>query len=72
MSKLSPLQKLSHSNAITRSRDAKEFDQNQKAARDGGKIAGNARRELEKETGKKVISKSNYLGLLKELTENER
>jgi len=31
------------------------------AARKGGKIAGDARKALEKETGKKVISKQNYL-----------
>jgi len=28
---------------------------------EGGKIAGNARKELEKKTGKKVTSQENYL-----------
>lgn len=46
---------------ITRTRDAKEFDENKEAARDGGKVAGNARRELEKESGRKVVSRDNYL-----------
>ena len=56
---------------ISQSRDVKGFTENKAVAHDGGKIAGNARRELEQETGKKVISKDNYLGLLKETSENE-
>ncbi|VAW32234.1 hypothetical protein MNBD_CHLOROFLEXI01-863 [hydrothermal vent metagenome] len=31
------------------------------AAQKGGRIAGNARRELESETGKSVVSPRNYL-----------
>lgn len=46
---------------ITRTRDAQEFDENKEAARDGGKVAGNARRELEKKSGRKVVSRENYL-----------
>ncbi len=34
------------------------------AAKMGGTIAKNARRELEQETGKPVISQENYLGRL--------
>ena len=41
--------------------DAQGFQQNKKAAREGGEIAGNARKELEQKSGRKVISKSNYL-----------
>lgn len=37
------------------------FDQNKKVAREGGGIAGNARKAIERKTGKKVISKNNYL-----------
>jgi DNA-damage-inducible protein D len=55
--------------AITRSHDVKGFKKNKKAASEGGKVAGNARVELEKKTGAKVISDSNYLGLLKESVE---
>lgn len=47
---------------IARTRDAKGFYQNSKAATAGGNIAGAARRELEKETGQRVVSTSNYLG----------
>ena len=46
---------------ITRQEDAQGFAENQTAARKGGRIAGNARRELEAETGKPVVSEANYL-----------
>lgn len=37
------------------------FTENQTAARQGGKIAGDARRALELETGENVVSATNYL-----------
>lgn len=46
---------------ITRSRNAKELPKLKKAAKDGGDVAGKARKDLEKKSGKKVISKQNYL-----------
>ena len=46
---------------ITRNKDAHGFIQNKKAAQKGGKIAGDARKKLEIESGKKVSSKDNYL-----------
>ena len=46
---------------ITRQENAQGFDRNQVAARKGGRIAGNARRELEAETGRPVVSPTNYL-----------
>jgi DNA-damage-inducible protein D len=46
---------------ITRQDDAQGFAENQTAARKGGRIAGNARRELESETGRPVVSPINYL-----------
>lgn len=46
---------------ITRTNDAQGFDENKTAARSGGAVAGNARKELESKTGKKVITKKNYL-----------
>lgn len=48
---------------IARNKDAKGFDENKVAAYAGGKIAGNARKELEKESGKKVSTSNNYLEL---------
>ncbi|MDP2749842.1 MAG: BRO family protein [Nanoarchaeota archaeon] len=48
---------------ITRTRDAQGFEENKQAARRGGQIAHNARKELEQETGKSAISKDNFLSL---------
>ncbi|MFV7236022.1 Bro-N domain-containing protein [Flavobacterium sp. ZB4R12] len=46
---------------IVKTQNPKGFIQNQKAAKQGGAVAGNARRELESRTGKKVVSTDNYL-----------
>ena len=37
------------------------FDKNKKVAQRGGKVAGNARKETEKELGRSIISNKNYL-----------
>ncbi len=46
---------------IARNKDAKGFIENKKAAREGGIVAGVARKELEKRSGKKVSTPENYL-----------
>ena len=46
---------------IARTRDARGFGENKKAARDGGAVAGKARKDLEEKSGRKVISEQNYL-----------
>ena len=46
---------------ITKVHDAKGFDENRTTAKKGGRIAGDARKKLEKETKKKVVSSENYL-----------
>ena len=46
---------------VARAKDSKGFEQNKAAAEIGGTIAGNARKELEAQTGKSVISKENKL-----------
>ena len=48
---------------ITQTKDAKGFMQLKTASKKGGNIAKNARVELEEETGKKVVSKDNYLSI---------
>lgn len=48
---------------ITRDRNAKGFVENKIAAQKGGKIAGEARKKLEIESGGKVVSKENYLDI---------
>jgi len=50
---------------ITQTHDSKEFDKLKESSKKGGSIAKIARVELEKETGKKVVSKENYLDLKK-------
>ncbi len=46
---------------IAREKDTQGFTENKVAAQKGGKIAGDARNNLELETGKKVVSSENYL-----------
>jgi len=46
---------------IARNVDAQGFDENKTAAHKGGNIAGGARKKLEKESGKPVRTKENYL-----------
>ena len=56
---------------ITKARDAQGFVENKDAARRGGEIAGVARRKLEYETGKSVVSGDNYLELTGEVKKLE-
>jgi hypothetical protein len=46
---------------IVKTQNPKGFLQNKKAAKQGGAVAGNARKELETRTGKKVVTSENYL-----------
>lgn len=46
---------------IVKTNDPQGFVENKKVARQGGKIAGDARKELEKKTNKRVVSSANYL-----------
>lgn len=48
---------------IARTKDAQGFPKNKQAAREGGTVAGNARRELETKSGRKVVTNENYLSL---------
>ncbi len=54
---------------ITKNRDAQGFNELKEAAQDGGSIAGNARNELEKKSGKKVVTSENYLPENKKIKE---
>lgn len=49
--------------AIVDTRNPIGFTENKKVAKQGGDVAGNAIKDLEKKTGKKVVSKENYLQL---------
>jgi DNA-damage-inducible protein D len=46
---------------ITRNYDAQGFDENKHAAVAGGEVAGKARKDLESKTGKRVVSRQNFL-----------
>jgi len=46
---------------IARRKDAQGFTDNRKAAKEGGAIAGNARKALEAKSGRRVVSAENYL-----------
>ena len=48
---------------IARKKDAQGFTENQNAAKEGGLVAGVARKELENRIGEKVVSEENYLHL---------
>lgn len=52
---------------ISKKVEPKSFEENRKIAKQGGSIAGSARRKIEKRTGKKVVTKLNAkgIGLLK-------
>jgi len=47
--------------AIVRTQNPKGFVQNQQAAKQGGKIAGDARKALEIKTGESVVTENNFL-----------
>ncbi len=46
---------------LSRSRDSKGFPLLQKDAKDGGRVSGNARKEIERKTGKRVATRENFL-----------
>lgn len=48
---------------IARTKNAKGFPENKKAAVEGGSVAGKARKDLEKKSGRKVLTSKNYKAL---------
>ncbi len=53
---------------IARTKNAQGFPENEKAAIEGGSVAGRARKDLEKKSGRKVVTSQNY----KTLTEKQK
>ena len=49
------------STEITRKEDAQRYTEVESAAKRGGRVAGNARKETEQELGHPIISNENYL-----------
>ena len=50
---------------LTKTKNPQGLDENKKVAKDGGSIAGNARNEIEKETGQPVITSKNAIDFAK-------
>ena len=48
---------------IAKSKDVQGLEENKVAARQGGEVAGNARKELENKTGESVVSNENFLDI---------
>ena len=48
---------------IAKNKNAQGFVENHKVANAGGSVAGNARKELEKKSGKKIVSKQKFKDL---------
>jgi hypothetical protein len=57
---------------ITIAKDDKGFDECEVSAKEGGEIAGNTRKEIEKKTGKSIVSKGNFLDLSEKKLEEEK
>jgi len=53
---------------IAKNKNTKGFGENKQAAKEGGAVAGHARKELEQKSGKKVSTKNNYLSLSEKKT----
>lgn len=49
---------------IARNKNAQGFPENKKAAKEGGSVAGKARKDLEKKSGGKVVTSKNFKALI--------
>lgn len=54
---------------IARNTNTQGFNENKVAAQKGGEVAGSARKDLEKKSGKKVSTSNNYLGQVNQTPE---
>ena len=57
---------------IARAKDAKGLEENKTAAKQGGEVAGNARKELEEKTGESVVSENNFLDIPEKLKKKRK
>ena len=57
---------------IARNKNALGFNKNLNAAKEGGTVAGNARRELERKSGKQVVTSKNFKQLAEPKKEEEK
>ena len=57
---------------ITKTRDAQGMEENKVAAKQGGEVAGNARKELEEKTGESVVTEENFLDIPEKLKKKRK
>jgi len=57
---------------ITKTKDARGLEENKVAAKQGGEVAGNARKELEEKTGKSVLLEDNFLDVPEKLKKRKK
>ena len=57
---------------IAKSKDVQGFDENKVVAKQGGEVAGNARKELESKTGESVLSEDNFLEIPEKLKKKRK
>src|SRR3989338_274287 len=57
---------------IAKTKDVEGLEENKTAARQGGEVAGNARRELEEKTGESVLSEDNFLDIPEKLKKKRK
>ena len=57
---------------IAKTKEAKDFEENKFAAKQGGEVAGNARKELELKSGESIISEENFLDAPEKLKKKKK
>jgi len=57
---------------IAKAKDTKGFEENKTAAKQGGEVAGNARKELELKTGESVLSEENFLDIPEKIKKKKK
>ncbi len=57
---------------ITKTKDAQGLEENKIAARQGGEVAGNARKELELKTGESIVTEENFLDAPEKLKKRKK
>ena len=57
---------------IAKAKDTRGMEENKIAAKQGGEVAGNARKELEEKTGESVLSEDNFLDIPEKLKKKRK
>jgi len=57
---------------IAKSKDVQGLEENKIAAKQGGEVAGNARRELEEKIGESLVSDENFLDIPEKLKRRKK